>query len=69
MSPNAAGRGGGECGVLANKYSCAHRAQINFGDLTPYFTFAWFIKQRYDTDPDQTFFCDADPDPDPVIPS
>jgi hypothetical protein len=26
------------CGVLANKCSCSHGAQINFGDLTPYLT-------------------------------
>jgi hypothetical protein len=31
---------GGSCGVLANEYSCAHEAQINFGDLTPYLTYA-----------------------------
>ncbi len=30
------GRGGGGCGVSANEYSCAHRAQINLGDLTPH---------------------------------
>ncbi len=36
MSPNA---GGGGCGVSANKYSCAHGAQINFGDPTPYLTY------------------------------
>jgi len=35
MSPNA----GGGCGVSANKYSCAHGAQINFGDLSPYLTY------------------------------
>jgi hypothetical protein len=28
------------CGVSANEYSCAHRAQINFEDLTPYLTYA-----------------------------
>jgi hypothetical protein len=28
--------GGGGCGVSANEYSCAHEAQVNFGDLTPY---------------------------------
>jgi hypothetical protein len=33
---NIAERGGGVCGVSANEYSCAHGAQINFGDLTPY---------------------------------
>jgi hypothetical protein len=32
MSPNA---GGGGCGFSANEYSCAHGAQMNFGDLTP----------------------------------
>jgi hypothetical protein len=32
--------GGGEgCGVSANEYSCAHEAQINFVDLTPYLTY------------------------------
>jgi hypothetical protein len=25
--------GGGGCGVSANEYSCAHGAQIKFGDL------------------------------------
>ncbi len=32
--------GGGGCGVSANKYGsycCAHEAQINFRDLTPYY--------------------------------
>jgi hypothetical protein len=29
--------GGGGCGVSVNEYSCAHGAQINYGDLTPYF--------------------------------
>jgi hypothetical protein len=37
MSPNAGE--GGDCGVSAKEYSCAHGAQINFGDLTPYFTY------------------------------
>jgi hypothetical protein len=27
------GEGGGGCGVSANEYSCAHGAQINFGEL------------------------------------
>ncbi len=31
---------GWSCGVSANEYSCAHGAQINFGDLTPYLTYA-----------------------------
>jgi hypothetical protein len=35
MSPNRGGGGAG-CGVSANKYSCAHGAQINFEDLPPY---------------------------------
>jgi hypothetical protein len=29
----------GSCGVSAHEYSCAHGAQINFGDLTPYLTY------------------------------
>jgi hypothetical protein len=33
-------RGGGDCGVSANEHSCAHGAQINFGDLAPYLTYA-----------------------------
>jgi hypothetical protein len=37
MSPNAGGWG--VAGVSANEYSCAHGAQINFGDLTPYLTY------------------------------
>jgi hypothetical protein len=42
MSPNAGGRGWGVagCGVSANEYSCAHGAQINLADLTPYLTYA-----------------------------
>ncbi len=39
MSPNAGEGGGGVGAVTANDYSCAHGAQINFGDLTPYLTF------------------------------
>ncbi len=35
--PKCRGRGG--CGVSDNKYSCAHGAQINFGDLIPYLTY------------------------------
>jgi hypothetical protein len=30
---------GGSGGVSANEYSCAHGAQINFRDLTPYITY------------------------------
>ncbi len=30
------GSGGGSGGVSANEHSCAHGAQINFTDLTPY---------------------------------
>jgi hypothetical protein len=35
MSPNA-GIGVGGCGVSANEYSCAQEAQINYGDINPY---------------------------------
>jgi hypothetical protein len=35
--PKCRGRGG--CWVSANEYSCTHKAQINFGDLTPYLTY------------------------------
>ncbi len=31
--------GGGGYRVSANEYSCAHGAQINLGDLTPYLTY------------------------------
>jgi hypothetical protein len=37
-SPNAVVGGGKGFGVSANEYSCAHRAEINFGDLTPHLT-------------------------------
>ncbi len=36
MSPNA---GGGDCWVSVYEYSCAHGAQINFGDLNLYLTY------------------------------
>ncbi len=49
MSPNAGGWGCG-CGlggVPANEYRCAHGAQINFGDLTPYWTMnLWGLHSR-----------------------
>jgi len=32
--------GGWSCGVSANEDSCAHGTYINFGDLTPYLTYA-----------------------------
>ncbi len=38
------GGGGESCGITAkwaNGYSCAHGAQINFGDLTPYLTYSY----------------------------
>jgi hypothetical protein len=35
MSPNG-GEGGRLRGLSANEYSCAHGAQVNFGNLTPY---------------------------------
>jgi hypothetical protein len=31
--PRGVGGGGGCCGVSANEYSCAHGAQIKFGNL------------------------------------
>ncbi len=34
------GGGGLWCEVSANEYSCAHKEQINFRDLTPYLTYA-----------------------------
>ena len=38
-------RGIGEGGSRsANKYSCSHGAQINFGDLTPYLTYGFFSR-------------------------
>jgi hypothetical protein len=37
--------GGGSCGVSDNEYSCAHGAQINFRDLTPYL--AYVAKATY----------------------
>ncbi len=40
--PKCGGRRGWgwACWVSANEYSCAHGAQINLGDLTPYLTYA-----------------------------
>jgi hypothetical protein len=35
-----------KCGlavVTANEYSCVHGAQINFGDVTPYLTYGFYI--------------------------
>jgi hypothetical protein len=50
MSPNA---GEGErCGVSANEYSCAHGAQINFGDLTLYLTYALYYLLTHTLDND-----------------
>ena len=34
-----AGGGAGGWRISANEYSCAHGAQMNFGDLTPYLTY------------------------------
>jgi hypothetical protein len=36
--PKCGGRSWG--GGLTNEYNCAHGAQLNFGDLTPYLTYA-----------------------------
>jgi hypothetical protein len=43
------GGGGGGCGVSlsANEYSCAHGAQINFGNLTPYLTCVYKLLYTY----------------------
>ncbi len=49
--PKCGGRGRG-CRVSANEYSCAHGAQINFGDLTPYLT--------YDINPFKHVYCRID---------
>ncbi len=45
-SPNA-GNGGWGGAVSANEYSCAHGAQKNFGDLTPYLTYVYTGKQYW----------------------
>jgi hypothetical protein len=47
MSPNAGGgvEGGG---VSTNEYSCAHGAQIHFGDLTLYLTYGIEIRGHGD---------------------
>jgi hypothetical protein len=34
--------------VSANEYSCAHEAQINFGDLTPYLTYEYILDDLQD---------------------
>jgi hypothetical protein len=39
----ADGGGGGGCGGTANEYSCAHGAQINFGDPTTYLTYSMMV--------------------------
>jgi len=31
-------------GALANEYSCAHGANINYGDLTPFLTYVYRIR-------------------------
>ncbi len=44
MSPNAGGKGGGNCGVSAGLSQWVQLytgAQINFGDLTPYLTYVF----------------------------
>ncbi len=43
MSPKAGAGRGGRLGASANEYSCAHGAQINFGDLTPYFNYVMSV--------------------------
>jgi hypothetical protein len=39
--------GGGDFGVSANEYSCAHGAQMNFEDLTPYLIIILEEGRRY----------------------
>jgi hypothetical protein len=39
MRPNAGGGRGGGAG-----YSCAHGAQINFGDITPYLNYVVYLR-------------------------
>jgi hypothetical protein len=36
------------CGASASEYSCAHAAQINFRDLTPYLTYDFTTMQKAD---------------------
>jgi hypothetical protein len=43
---NAGAKGEGGCGVSSNEHSCAHGAQINFGDLTSIFNL-WFAKKNF----------------------
>ncbi len=38
--------GGGVAGISAIRYSCAHGAQISFGDLTPYLTYGFKLQTQ-----------------------
>ncbi len=58
MSLNAAG---GVGGCWANEYSCAHGAQINLGDLTPYLMIFLFSDQEYTVKGDLTIICPSGP--------
>ncbi len=49
MSPNVEG-GGEVCRVSVNEYSCAHGAQINFGDLTPFLTYGFYGESMFGPD-------------------
>ncbi len=52
--PNAGGGGGLRCGISANEYSCAHHvtwSPNNFGDLTPYLTYASHLADNYSATP------------------
>jgi len=40
------GKEEGGSGVSDNEYSCAHGAQINFEDLTPYFAYGTYPALR-----------------------
>ncbi len=53
--------GGRDFGASTNKYSCAHEVQINFGDLTPYLTYAYIIELNVTCYPTEYKMCIADP--------
>jgi hypothetical protein len=50
----------GGCGVTANEYNCAHGAQIDFADITPYLTYAsGFPMGSKNRLPGQNYICSA----------
>jgi hypothetical protein len=46
LEPKCGGTGGEGYWVSANEYSCAHGAQLNSGDLTPYLTYIDEIRRQ-----------------------